>query len=255
MEAFVNEAAFEAFLAESGKIRYNEPSVAASASDIEPYRQAHERRENAVLAFRRKPFKRTEDAGGMTEEDKLKKRDQVIQRVNSMSMVDLLTDLMQEKKLTLSRNEKADFAALKRRRMLEHGANTPKRKPLPLPELKKLRQAERAYNKQCQEETRETGLYGISKTGRKYTPTIGTIENLLDLTWEKVHPEAAKRHRKLSDHRGRPSMWDGSRSIDGLPGRYADGELRIKHSTIRRLGGRIETAKDRKAQKPIRRES
>ncbi|EFO63796.1 Hypothetical protein GLP15_2322 [Giardia lamblia P15] len=255
MEAFVNEAVFKAFLQESEKVRYSDPSVTALASDIEPYRQAHERRESAVLAFKRKPRNRTESMGNMTEEEKLIKRDEIMKRVNSMSMVDLLTDLMQEKKLTLSRGEQADFAALKRRRMLEHGANTPKRKPLPLPELKKLRQAERAYNKQCQNETKEAGLYGISKTGRKYTPAMGTMENILDLTWEKVHPEAAKRHRKLSDHRGRPSMWDGSRSIDGLLGRYADGELRIRHSTIRKLGGRVETAKDRKAQKPVRRES
>lgn len=255
MEAFVNESAFEAFLKESGKVRYDNPSVSALESDIEPYRQAHERRESAVLAFRRRAQNQAESAANMTEEDKLKKRDEVMQRINSMSMVDLLTDLMQEKKLTLSRNEKADFVALKRRRMLEHGANTPKRKLLPLPELKKLRQAERAYKKQCQDETRETGLYGVSKTGRKYTPSMGAVENVLDLTWEKVHPEAAKRRRKLSDHRGRPSMWDGTRSIDGVLGRYADGELRIRHSTIRKLGGRVETAKDRKAQKPIRRES
>lgn len=255
MEAFVNESAFKAFLEESGKIRYDTPSVSALSSDIEPYKQAHERRENAVLAFRRRPINPVENTTGMTEEDKLRKRDEVMQRINSMSMVDLLTDLMQEKKLTLSRDEKADFAALKRRRLLEHGANTPKRKFLPLPELKKLRQVERAYKKQCQDEIRETGLYGVTRTGRKYTPSLGTMENILDLTWEKTHPEAAKRRNKLSDHRGRPSMWDGTRSIDGVLGRYSDGELHIKHSTIRKLGGRVETAKDRKSQKPIRRES
>ncbi|TNJ28281.1 hypothetical protein GMRT_11421 [Giardia muris] len=247
MDAFMDEDAFRQLLDESACVRFTERDVSARPEDVEPHRLTYQKREATIEDIRRGHSHISFTMSGETPEQI---RERIEKRVNGMSIRDMTVALLNERQLLLNRDEQAELRALERRRLLEHGASVSKRRYLPFNKLKELRQAQSDFVREQLKENRNAGLIGLGKNGRKYTIGAGITENVHDLTWEKVHPSAAIAYRQLSDHRGRAYMWDGSKTITGTIGHFENGELKLKQSTIERLGGKM----SKKVKRPHRKE-
>lgn len=238
----MDEDAFRRLLDESARARFSERDVSARPEDVEPHRLVHQKREMLIDDMKRGRSQTLSLAPGETPEQL---RERIEKRVNEMSIRDIMTTLLDERRLLLGRDEQAELQALERRRLLEHGASVTKRRYLPFNKLKELRQAQSDFVRAQLKENREAGLVGIGKKGRRYTLNVGIVENVHDLTWEKVHSTAAIAYKRLSDHRGRAYMWDGSKTITGTIGHFENGELKLRNSTIERLGGKLSEKKGR----------
>jgi len=252
MQDYIDDGAFEHFIRQSRtyetvSVKGDDPRLALYNLGRASRSSKGETRATAEISLQ----KETPPAGSLlptssaplahveTEEEKearLKKiKGDIEKRVNSMSLDALLYELLDQNRLTLTDDEKRLYAMQKKLVLVSRGARADKQEYMNFKDLKKMRREERERAKATEEEAREAGLLGINARGKTVVMLPTDMRTARDITTKAVLPTVAKIARSYADRRGMAYVWDGSRVVDGLPGKTRGGELKLARGTLHKI--------------------
>lgn len=258
MQDFIDNAAFERFTNQARtydevSVKGDDPRLALyNLRKAGPRRAPHSRKEAVAAAGEPvdspqspslpqtlPPEAADPSAPAETEEQKearlRKLKDDVEKRVKAMSLDALLYELLDQNRLTLTEEEKRLYAMQKKLMLVSRGARADKQEYMNFKDLKRMRREEREKAKAAEEEAREAGLLGVDARGKMVVMLPTDRRSARDITTKAVLPTVAKIARSYADRRGMAHVWDGSRVVDGMPGKTRNGELKLARGTLHKV--------------------
>lgn len=127
------------------------------------------------------------------DEKKEKTKQQIIKRVDNMTIDEITRELLKENKLVLSAAEKEYARKQEKLFLIKKGARIEKQQYMNLKDLKALRQEERVQMAKQARQLREDGMISIDKNGKSHTVSIGINMSDRDIVAKKVNKRLYER--------------------------------------------------------------
>ncbi|CAL6070813.1 Conserved_hypothetical protein [Hexamita inflata] len=156
-------------------------------------------------------------------------KQEIIKKVESMTVDEITVQLLKDNKLALSAEEKQYKKQQEKLYLIKKGARIEKQKFMNFKELKDLRKKEHIEKETRDKQLREDGMIVIGKNGKSHVLQQGILLNDRDITTKKINSKITERAKQFSDRRGEQYK------NEGYAGAMKDGVVNIKN-LIKKIG-------------------
>ncbi|CAL5974122.1 Conserved_hypothetical protein [Hexamita inflata] len=212
MQQFIDQSAFDQFVTKSSQVQFK--PIEEPSQIQKPVKNEKTVKTSSKLYNNKTP-------------EQIKQ--EIIKRVESMTVDQITVQLLKDNKLALSPEEKQYKKQQEKLYLIKKGARIDTQKYMNFKDLKELRKKEHIDKEARDKQLREDGMIVIGRNGKSHVLQQGILLNDRDITTKKINSKITERAKQFSDRRGEQFK------NEGYAGTMKDGVVNIKN-LIKKMG-------------------